>query len=231
MVRRRQRPSAPAALTQKQNAWTARWKEIAAAGTGGDWATQKAKRELKAPLLALTWVKCAFCEGRLESQAYAQIEHYVSRRVDPDCAFEWKNLFPVCQMCNASKGDADHQGRFLKPDAEDPEPYFGIGPEGDIAPHPGLNEADALRASETIRLCGLNRGGLREDRQTVANSVRRWVERTAGLAGSLDKLAREEWDELSDPGKSHKLVVRHVLTARNSPKLAARDRVLFQRGR
>jgi uncharacterized protein (TIGR02646 family) len=186
---------------------------------------------LKAPLLALTWGKCAFCEGRFGSQAYAQIEHYVSRKVDPDRAFEWNNLFPACQVCNASKGDADHQGRLLKPDTEDPEPYFWIGPEGDIAPHPGLNDADALRASETIRLCNLNRGRLREDRQTVANSVRRWVERTAGLVDGLDKLAREEWDELSDPGKSHKLAVRHVLTTRNLPELVARDRILFRRGR
>jgi uncharacterized protein (TIGR02646 family) len=231
MVRTRRRPGAPAALALNRKDWTERWKRIAAAGKGGDWATKKAKTALKTPLLALTWGKCAFCEGRLGSQSYPQVEHYLSRRVDPDRAFEWKNLFPVCQMCNASKGDADHQGKLLKPDVEDPELFFWIGPEGDISPHPVLNEVDANRAAETIRLCALNRGGLREDRHTVANFVRRWVERTAGLAGGLDQRAQEEWDELSDPRHSHKVVVRRVLMDCRAPGLAARDRILFQRGR
>jgi len=186
---------------------------------------------MKNPLLALTWGKCVFCEGRLGSQAYPQIEHYVSRKVAPGRAFEWTNLLPVCQICNTSKGDADHQGDLLKPDAEDPEPFFWIGPEGGIAPHPRLNAEETRRAAETIRLCDLNRGGLREDRFVVANSVRRWLGRTAEPVDGLSELVREEWDELSDPRFPHKVVVRHVLTLGNSPELAATDKQLFQRGR
>jgi uncharacterized protein (TIGR02646 family) len=225
MVRTRRRSRAPAALVQNRLAWTA---SFVASGEGRDWATQKAKKALKAPLLALTWGKCAFCEGRLGAQAYAQIEHYVSRRVDPQRAFEWENLLPVCQICNATKGHEDHKGRLLKPDAEDPEPFFWIGPEGDITPHPALTGASALRAAETIRLCGLNRPQLRENRQRVADFVRRWLARTSGLVDGLDKLAQEEWDELSDPRYSHKIVVRHMLTLANAPELAAHDRKLFQ---
>jgi len=200
------------------------------AGNGRDWATQTAKGTLRKPLLALNWGKCVFCEGRLGSQAYPQIEHYISRKVAPRRAFQWTNLIPVCQICNTSKGHADHQGKLLKPDAEDPEPFFWIGPEGDIAPHPGLNTVEALRAAETIRLCDLNRGGLREDRLMVAGRVRRWVGRTAGLVDGLDKLAQEEWDELSDPRQPHKVVVRHELTQRGAPDLAAADRQFFQQG-
>lgn len=231
MVRTRRRPRSPAALAVNKRTWTARWQKIAAQGTSRDWATQKAKRELKGPVLALTWGKCVFCEGRLGAQAYPQIEHYISRKVDPDRAFEWQNLLPVCQICNTSKGHADHQRRLLKPDDEDPEPFFWIGPEGDIMPHPGLNDLDATRASETIRLCKLNRGELRENRQTVADSVRRWLERTAGLVDGLDQHTKEEWYKLSAPQQSHKIVVRHMLTLGNSPELAAADRELFQRGR
>ena len=66
------------------------------AGLGrGDWATTAAKKALREPLLAMTWGKCVFCEGRLGAQAYLQIEHYVSRKTDPQSAFEWKNLLPV----------------------------------------------------------------------------------------------------------------------------------------
>lgn len=221
MVRTRRRLSAPPALTLNRSAWTARWKKIAAAGTSQDWATRKTKRELKEPLLDLTWGKCVFCEGKLGAQAYPQIEHYVSRKVSPSRVFQWTNLFPVCQICNTSKGHADHQGKLLKPDAEDPEPFFWIGPEGDIAPHPRLNATETLRAEETIRLCDLNRGKLRENRLSVANRVERWLERTAGLNDGLDRPAREEWDELSDPRQDYKVVVRHVLTLRNAPELAA----------
>jgi uncharacterized protein (TIGR02646 family) len=231
MVRTRQRQLAPAALRRNKKAWTERWKHIVETRTKRDWATRTAKSALKTPLLALTWGKCAFCEGKLGSQSYTQIEHYISRRVAPQRAFEWKNLFPVCQICNASKGHADHRGRLVKPDAEDPEWFFWIGPEGDIEPHPTLNEADRLRASETIRLCDLNRGGLREDRFTVANLVRRWVVRAAEFVNGLDERTQEEWDELSDPRQSHKIVVRHVLKLQHLPELAEMDRQLFQRGR
>jgi len=228
MVRTRRRPKAPVALAQKKKAWRARWKEIVASGALRDWATQQAKNKLKTPLLALTWGKCAFCEGQLGAQAYPQIEHYVSRKVDPSRVFEWKNLLPVCQICNRSKGHADHQGRLLKPDAEDPEPFFWVGPEGGIAPHPSLNVAEALRASESIRICNLNRGELQENRKSVADSVRRWLARTAGLMEGLDDLAREEWEAISDPCQSHKLVVRHMLTIGKAPELAAHDRELYQ---
>jgi hypothetical protein len=88
-----------------------------------------------------------------------------------------------------------------------------------------------LRASETIRLCDLNRGGLREDRFTVANLVRRWVVRAAEFVNGLDERTQEEWDELSDPRQSHKIVVRHVLKLQHLPELAEMDRQLFQRGR
>ena len=77
----------------------------------------------------------------------------------------------------------------------------------------------------------MNRGELRENRQTVANDVRRWLERTAGLVDALDQHTKEEWNTLSNPRQSHKIVVRHVLTQKNWPELAAEDRRRFQQDR
>ena len=161
------------------------------------------------------------------AQAYAQIEHYVSRKVDPGRAFEWENLLPACEVCNRSKGDADHQGRLLKPDVEDPEPFFWITTEGKFTPDPRLNEADTIRALETIRLCGLNREELIANRQMVGDVVRRWVERAAGLVDGLDQYLQAEWSALSDPCFNYKLVVRFVLTQKGLHDLAETDRRLF----
>lgn len=156
--------------------------------------------------------------------------HYVSRKVAPRRAFEWKNLFPVCQICNVSKGHFDHAGDLLKPDDEDPEPYFWIGPEGDITPHPGLDELGKRRAVETIRLCGLQRGDLRESRFEVAQAVSRWLDRASRLANGLDQEI-EEWKHLSSPRMEYKLVVRHVLAQNHHPELADFDRQRFHKGR
>jgi len=230
MVRPRPRPDAPPALLRNARAWTARWVRLATAGAGGDWATARAKKELKGPLLTLTWGKCAFCEGRLGAQAYAQIEHYVSRKVDPQRAFEWENLLPVCQVCNTSKGHADHQGRLLKPDAENPEPFFWITYERVMDPHPTLNEADKVRALETIRLCGLNRPELVASRQAVGDFVMRWIARSA-LGIARDQHLEAEWTALSNPCFNYKIVVRHVLTQKGLHVRAEKDREIFQRGR
>lgn len=181
MVRTRARPAAPAALTRNRRVWTERWKAIHEAGEHGDWATQAAKRVLKAPLLAMTWGKCAFCESPLDVQVFAQIEHYISKRIACHKAFDWKNLFPVCQICNTCKRDADHGGSLLKPDSEDPELFFWITPEGDLEPYPGLSDESKFRAEETIRLCNLNRGDLRAARQRIADNVRRWLTRSDPL--------------------------------------------------
>ncbi len=231
MVRTRRRPRAPAQLVRERAAWTGGWKRIQANRSPGVWATRSARAVLRKPLLTLTHGKCAFCESTLDKTSYAQIEHYVSRKVDPGRAFDWKNLLPVCQICNTSKGHFDHAGDLLKPDDEDPEPYFWIGPEGDITPHPRLDELGRRRASETIRLCGLQRGPLRESRYQVAMAVSRWLAQASQPLSKLDREIEEGWNEISNPRFEYKLVVRHVLTLRNHPELANSDRQRFQRGR
>jgi uncharacterized protein (TIGR02646 family) len=227
MVRTRRRSRAPRQLRENKAAWTRRWKEILTGERAGEWATRVAKAALREPLLALSHGKCAFCESRLGKDAYAQIEHYVSRKVDPDGAFKWGNLLPVCQICNTSKGHTDHGGELLKPGQENPEPFFWIGPEGDIEPHPGQDELGKRRASETIRLCNLQRGGLRESRYAVATAVKRWLQRASQLDG-LDEDIQHEWRDLSAPRFEHKLVVRHTLSQGNHPELADEDRRRFQ---
>ena len=222
MVRTRPRPPAPALVTRKSAQWTARWRKMHAAGSRGDWATQAAKQALRDPLHKMTHGKCAYCEGQLDAQSFQQIDHYVSRKVDPDRVFEWRNLLPICQVCNVRKGHQDHRGALLKPDDEDPEAYFWVGPEGRIEPHPVLGEPEKLRAAETIRLCNLNRGTLQRSRRLIAVSVQRWLSR---LTQESSPVLIEEWVDLSDPAAPYKLVLRHTLRA--YPALVEHDRRRF----
>src|SRR5438046_476712 len=148
---RLQRGAPPLPLQARAPTWTRRWEEIHAGNHAGDWATQGAKRLLSDELRKLAFGKCAFCEGLLEVTSYLEIEHYVAKTVRPDQAFEWTNLFPVCRLCNNSKGDIDHAGMLIKPDVDDPERMLWLHPDtGWLEPKPLLEIAVRQRVEQTI---------------------------------------------------------------------------------
>jgi uncharacterized protein (TIGR02646 family) len=116
--------------------------------------------------------KCVFCESPLEVSGDLEIEHYASKTLNPDRTFEWANLLPSCRLCNRSKGNLDHGGALLKPDIEDPEPFFWIHPDtGRLEPHPQLDAAQTQRAMSTIQLCDLQRPGLCTKRAEMLSRV------------------------------------------------------------
>jgi uncharacterized protein (TIGR02646 family) len=208
-------PPPPQLLKHKQ-----RWTDRLLTAPQSDWATAHAKKVLRTALRGLAYGKCAFCGSVLEVTAYLEIEHYVAKTVTPALAFEWSNLLPACRLCNNAKGEKDHQGALLKPDAEDPEPYFWIHPDtGKLEPHPKLDEAQSRRANETIRLCDLQRPALCTKRVEMLMRVLRWL--------SSAKLTGPEWEELSSPSLEYKFVLRHVLETRGQHELAEYDRRRF----
>src|ERR1022692_4984269 len=140
-------------LVKRGKQWTARFQAIASGSAKGDWATRSAKKVLCAALRGLAYGKCVYCEGALEPQGYVEVDHYVAKTVDRKLVFEWPNLLPACRRCNNPKRAQDHKGALLKPDDEDPEPYFWIHPDtGRLEAHPNLNADQTQRANETIRL-------------------------------------------------------------------------------
>ena len=168
-----------------------------------------------------------YCEGALESQGYLEVDHYVAKTVDRNLVFEWTNLLPACRRCNNAKADQDHDKSLLKPDAEDPEPYFWIHPDtGKLEPHPKLDAYQTHRANETIRLCDLQRAALCEKRVRMMGRVGRWLEQLSD-AGHLSSPLRAEWIDLSDPRMEYKFVLRHVLETRGLHNLAEFDRMRF----
>lgn len=210
----------PPELIKHGKRWTSRFQAIASGSAKGDWATRSAKQVFAMALRGLAYGKCVYCESALEVTAYLEIEHYVAKTVTPALAFEWTDLLPACRLCNNAKGEHDHKGALLKPDAEDPEPYFWIHPDtGKLEPHPKLDEPQSHRANETIRLCDLQRPALCTQRVTMLKRVLRWLS-SAELNGA-------EWEDLGDPRMEYKFVLRHLLETRGLHELAEFDRMRF----
>jgi hypothetical protein len=133
-------------------------------------------------------------------------------------------------MCNGSKGEEDHRGALIRPDVEDPEPFFWIHPDtGALEPHPSLDTDGIRRARETIRICNLQRSALCTKRVQTLRKVARWLERLAN--DETPQLLKDEWGEMSDPRAEYKLVLRHFLRARGQALLAEADRSQFERPR
>jgi uncharacterized protein (TIGR02646 family) len=217
MIHTPRRCGCPAEVQNCADRWTKRWQRIRRDNpTSLDWATHKAKQVLKPVLHDMAHGKCVFCESALEVTSHLEIEHYVAKTRDPGRAFEWTNLLPSCSKCNNAKGEQDHANSLLKPDDEDPEPFFWIHPDtGELEPHPTLDEAGRKRAAETIRICNLQRAALCTKRTQMMARVFRWLEMIA-TAGVLSNTLREEWQELLDPRTEYKFVLRQVLSSKDS---------------
>jgi uncharacterized protein (TIGR02646 family) len=226
MVRTPRNIPAPGALRSNAAKWTERYRRILAGRARGDWATQEAKRLLRAALRELAHGKCVYCESLLDVTSYLEVEHYHPKTVHQHLTFDWDNLLPACRRCNNAKGEEDHGGILLKPDIEDPEPFFWIHPDtGRLEPHPNLDADGVRRAIETIRICDLQRPALCTRRTEMLNRIGRWLRQVTdeGLSDPL----REEWECLSHPTMEFKLVIRHVLDLHKQTKLSAQDRARF----
>lgn len=226
MVRTRARAEPPARLSANAKRWTVRYQANLSKGKG-DWATRGAKKMISLALQELTHGKCVYCEGPLGPQADLDIDHYISKTLNPERAFEWTNLLPSCRKCNRPKGNHDHANALLKPDSEDPEPFFWLHPDsGRLEPHPSLDAGARHRAEETIRLCDLQRSALCEQRYKMFQRVNRWLLLMVAGTSPVEILS-QEWDALSDPRQEYKFVLRHALGMKGLKTLADKDRQRF----
>ena len=104
--------------------------------------------------------KCAFCESLMAHVSAPHIEHYRPKSQFPDLAFDWENWLLSCGRCNDSKWahfpECDGEPCLINPTTEDP------------AEHVEFLDFIALartqRGQETIKLVGLNRSPLEDER-------------------------------------------------------------------
>lgn len=104
--------------------------------------------------------KCAFCESRMAHVSSPHVEHYRPKSKFLDQMFVWQNWLLSCGRCNDKKWahfpDCDGQPCLLDPTTEDPNENIDFL---------GAQILDkTLRGAETIKLIGLNRTPLVEER-------------------------------------------------------------------
>ncbi len=140
-------------------------------------------------------LRCAYCECAIRNEGH--IEHF--RRKNPrlgypELTFEWSNLFLACGASTHCGHYKDHRlalpynpDQLIKPDEHNPEHYLYFHSSGEVRARSTLNEEDKIRATETIRVFGLNNKALEGSRAKAVNSYRKMK------ADDFEELA--SWDE------------------------------------
>lgn len=122
-------------------------------------------------------LRCAYCEGQIRIDGH--IEHFRRKNPQlgfPELTFAWSNLFLACgskEHCGHykdKKGWPYDPNQLIKPDQDDPEQFLYFHSSGQVRPREQVSAADAIRASETIRVFGL-------DNRTLAGARHEAVKR------------------------------------------------------
>jgi len=104
--------------------------------------------------------KCAFCEAKMAHVSSPHVEHYRPKSKFPDQMFDWRNWLLSCGRCNDKKWvhfpDCAGQPCLLNPSAEDPTAHLDFSGTRMLA--------QTRRGEETIKLIGLNRSPLEDER-------------------------------------------------------------------
>lgn len=141
-------------------------------------------KEVKTSLKKMFYKKCAFCESHITHIDYGQIEHFQPKSKYPELCFEWNNFLLSCSVCNgkANKGDKfpleNEGGPFIHPVDENPQDFFKF--EYDEVTKNFLLFPINQRAETTLKILGLNREDLVENRTIELRKILFFLEKLIG---------------------------------------------------
>ncbi len=201
---------APKVLKDHGPEWTKQWLSRRAAGKAKgkaatwfwpvvgptsrhyDPARPRLNHHLVEPLLAMTQVHCAFCDGNWKiPTSDPTVEHFRPKSHDSfaHLAMVWENLFPACVRCQTRKRErwSDSPSPLAPDEAFRFADHFRFGDDGHLDP---LTE----RAKATEKLYKLN-----DKRLKAARVVHREEWHALNKSGSLDLNAQPYRDFLEGP--------------------------------
>lgn len=165
--------------------------------------------------------RCAYCECEIESPLKGHVEHFFQRSYYPKLKFEWTNLFGSCRRtdgCGFYKDNQRYkQNVLIKLDVDNPDEFFNFLADGSIVVKKGLSNDDSHRASETLRVFGLDAvyGSLRQERASairlninLINELRDYFE-TYGYDLLFEDFLNEALENIE--GIPFQTAVRHML--------------------
>ena len=149
-------------------------------------------QDVKDSLFESQFGKCCYCENKRSAKRELDAEHFRPKAGVSDehdhpgywwLVYEWRNLLYACKPCNQEcKGNRfpisgtrslgpsgcleDESPLLINPIEENPEDYIGFDWQsayGTLVKATGLNE----RGRETIKIAGLDRSELQEERAEV----------------------------------------------------------------
>ena len=186
-----------------------------------DHPTAAHRAEIWQALDALQRRFCAYCEGPFDQFGH-HIEHFRRRDGYPALTFAWANLLGSCDRDHSCGQHKDNKAGpydpndLIDPSGEDPDHFFRFIEDGTISLRAGLTASERRRASETIRVLGLDVEGnglpqLRRD------AIRSYQARDPGIVEAIMSFSDDHRRELVEhelaetAGDPFSTVVRHFL--------------------
>lgn len=114
---------------------------------------------------------CAYCNQKLP--ASLAVEHVQPKVSNPTLELEWSNFVLGCTNCNSTKGKKEVDIiDYLWPDIHNTHLAFKYTPDGKIDVHPALTGVLKTKATEMLKLVGLQKYP-----NNPTASDRRWLNR------------------------------------------------------
>ncbi len=192
----RTRASCPPCLLRYKALVSLHWKDVSA----------QEKEEIRTHLQQMQGAFCAYCEGYADRKGAPHVEHFRRKSEFPQQEFDWENLFLSCddpETCGKHKDDPSikntydagvpndpyRSGDILDPCRDDPRDCLLFSADGSVYPRPETPAAHQRRASETIRVLGLDHIRLFSQRKQV---VATYIASDPDLLSVLESMTTEE---------------------------------------
>lgn len=151
--------------------------------------------------------KCIYCESKVPSTYFGDIEHLKPKKKYPELTFEWSNLGFVCAQCNNRKRDKyDEELPYINPYQENPAEFL-------IALGAFIYHKSNRRGEITEKDLDLNRPELIERRKERIDSIRNLIDRYNDEENSSlkDVLSNEIHTEIAE-NKPYSMCTSSIVT-------------------
>lgn len=170
-------------------------------------ATNYKHPDNKIALIAASSGKCMYCEEKILSSQFGDVEHIKPKSRFPELEFEWSNLGFVCSKCNNEKSNKYYEeAPFIDPYSENPEDH--IIAIWSLLAHKKGSERGEITISEIM----LNRSSLVEKRYEKLSKIQKTIDacyRTS--AQTIRDTHLEALKEDASEDKEYSLCVKYLL--------------------